>query len=118
MEKNATNVRERKYFTPLRDAMDLPDLIEVQKSAYDWFLKQGIHELFDEISPLRDTMGRDLELTLADYYLDEPKFDEVTSRNKNVTYEAPLRVKTKLKNLRTGAVKEQEIYLGDLPVMT
>ncbi len=112
-----TELLTRKYFTPLRDAMDLPDLIEVQKSAYDWFLKQGIHELFDEISPLRDTMGRDLELTLADYYLDEPKFDEVTSRNKNVTYEAPLRVKTKLKNLRTGAVKEQEIYLGDLPVM-
>ncbi|MFA6018231.1 MAG: DNA-directed RNA polymerase subunit beta [Patescibacteria group bacterium] len=108
----------RKYFTPLRDAMDLPDLIEVQKSAYQWFLDQGIRELFDEVTPIKDSMGRDLELTLGDYYLDEPKFDEVTSRAKNVTYEAPLRVKTRLKNLRTGAVKEQEIYLGDLPVVT
>ena len=109
---------QRTYFTPLRDAVDLPDLIEVQKAAYDWFLTQGTRELFDEISPIKDTMGRDLELTLGDYYLDEPKFDEVTSRAKNVTYEAPLRVKTKLKNLRTNEVKEQEIYLGDLPVMT
>lgn len=108
----------RKYFTPLRDAMDLPDLIEVQKSAYQWFLDNGIRELFDEVSPIKDTMGRDLELVLGDYYLDEPKFDETTSRAKNVTYEAPLRVKTRLKNLRTGAVKEQEIYLGDLPVVT
>ncbi len=109
---------QRKYFTPLRDAMDLPDLIEVQKSAYAWFLEHGIRELFNEVSPIRDSMGRDLELTLGDYYLDEPKFDEVTSRAKNVTYEAPLRVKTRLKNLRTEAVKEQEIYLGDLPVIT
>ena len=109
---------QRKYFTPLRDAMDLPDLIEVQKSAYAWFLEHGIRELFDEVTPIRDSMGRDLELTLGDYYLDEPKFDEVTSRAKNVTYEAPLRVKTRLKNLRTEAVKEQEIYLGDLPVVT
>lgn len=108
----------RKYFTPLRDAMDLPDLIEVQKSAYAWFLDHGIRELFDEVTPIRDSMGRDLELTLGDYYLDEPKFDEVTSRAKNVTYEAPLRVKTRLKNLRTDVVKEQEIYLGDLPVVT
>lgn len=108
----------RKYFTPLRDAMDLPDLIEVQKSAYAWFLEHGIRELFDEVTPIKDSMGRDLELTLGDYYLDEPKFDEVTSRAKNVTYEAPLRVKTRLKNLRTNAVKEQEIYLGDLPVVT
>jgi len=98
--------------------MDLPDLIEVQKSAYAWFLEHGIRELFNEVSPIRDSMGRDLELTLGDYYLDEPKFDEVTSRAKNVTYEAPLRVKTRLKNLRTEAVKEQEIYLGDLPVVT
>ena len=109
---------QRKYFTPLRDAMDLPDLIEVQKSAYAWFIEHGIRELFNEVSPIRDSMGRDLELTLGDYYLDEPKFDEVTSRAKNVTYEAPLRVKTRLKNLRTEAVKEQEIYLGDLPVVT
>lgn len=109
---------ERKLFKPLSVAMDLPDLIEVQKASYASFLKSGIRQLFDELSPVRDFIGRDLELSLGDYYMDEPKFDELASRNKNVTFEAPLRVKAILKNLRTGEKKEQEIYLGDLPVMT
>ncbi len=108
----------RKQFVPVRDAMDLPNLIEVQNASYAWFLKDGIRELFNEISPIKDFIGRDLELALGEYYLDEAKFDEVTSRLKNVTYEAPLRVKAKLRNLRTNETKEQEIYLGDLPVMT
>ncbi|MDP2631636.1 MAG: DNA-directed RNA polymerase subunit beta [Candidatus Uhrbacteria bacterium] len=111
-------LKERRYFSPVRDAMDLPDLIEVQKSSYDWFLKEGIQELLDEISPVGDFIGRDLELTLDGYVLEEPKFDEVTSKNKNVTFEAPLRVKARLKNMRTKDVKEQEIYLGDIPIMT
>ena len=97
---------------------NLPDLIEVQKASYRWFIETGIAELFSEISPVKDIIGRDLELTFGEYYLDDPKFDEVTSRAKNVTFEAPLRVKAKLKNLRTNEHKEQEIYLGDLPVMT
>jgi DNA-directed RNA polymerase subunit beta len=108
----------RTYFTPIRDAMDLPDLIEVQKASYDWFLQTGIRELFDEVSPIKDFIGRDLELSFQKYYLDEPKFDEVTSKAKNITYEAPLRVTARLENMRTKEVKEQEIYLGDLPVMT
>jgi DNA-directed RNA polymerase subunit beta len=108
----------RKAFSPVNVATDLPDLIEVQKASYDWFMGNGLRELFNEISPIKDFIGRDLELTLGEYYSDEPKFDEVTSRAKNVTYEAPLRVRAHLKNLRTGETKEQEIYLGDLPVMT
>ncbi|MBI2484977.1 DNA-directed RNA polymerase subunit beta [Candidatus Uhrbacteria bacterium] len=111
-------VRERKQFVPLGDVTDLPDLVEVQRDSYAWFLKEGIRELFDEINPIRDFIGRDLELTFDDYYLDEPKFDEVTSREKNITFEAPLRVKTKLVNKRLNTTKEQEIYLGDLPLMT
>ncbi len=108
----------RKAFSPVNVATDLPDLIEVQKASYDWFMKDGLRELFAEVSPVKDFIGRDLELSFGDYYSDEPKFDEDTSRAKNVTYEAPLRVKAHLKNLRTGETKEQEIYLGDLPVMT
>ncbi len=111
-------MKERKYFTKLRDAMPLPDLIEVQKRSYRWFLETGIHELFDEISPIKDFIGRDLELYFSDYYLDEPKFDEKTSRSKNISFEAPLRVRTQLVNKRTNETKEQEIYLGDLPIMT
>ncbi len=109
---------ERKYFTDNRNATPVPDLIEVQKNAYDWFIKIGIRELFDEISPIVDFTGRDLELHFGEYYLDEPKFDENTCREKNITYEAPLRVKIKLINKRTNKEVEQEIYLGDLPLMT
>ncbi|MFH1047273.1 MAG: DNA-directed RNA polymerase subunit beta [Patescibacteria group bacterium] len=109
---------ERKAFTDIRDAMELPDLIEVQKTSYNWLFNDGIRELFEEISPVRDFIGRDLELYFKDYYLDEPKFDEETAKAKNLTYEAPLRVKARLINKRTAETKEQEIYLGDFPLMT
>lgn len=108
----------RIQFSEIKQSMDLPDLIEIQKASYRWFLQEGLSELFDEISPIRDFIGRDLELSFKDFYLDDAKFDEMTSRAKNVTFEAPLRVKAELKNLRTGEAKTQEIYLGDLPVMT
>lgn len=108
----------RKYFTKLREAIPLTDLIEVQKKSYDWFFKEGLKELFEEVSPIKDFIGRDLELYLLDYYLDEPKFDEVTAKSKNITFEAPLRVNVRLVNKRTSEVKEQEIYLGDFPLMT
>jgi DNA-directed RNA polymerase subunit beta len=110
--------RERRYFTAARDAMALPDLIEVQKTSYRWFLETGMRELFNEISPIRDFNGRDLELSFVDYAIDEPKFDEKTSKEKNVNYEAPLRVKLRLFNKRTNIDREQEVYLGDIPVMT
>ncbi|MBI5622105.1 DNA-directed RNA polymerase subunit beta [Candidatus Falkowbacteria bacterium] len=110
--------KPRQRFTTLVDAMDLPDLIQIQKDSYDWFIATGLKELFEEISPIKDTFGRDLELYFQDYYLDEPKFDEATSKSKNVTYEAPLRVKTKLVNKRAAKTQLQEIYLGDFPLMT
>ncbi|MFH0927860.1 MAG: DNA-directed RNA polymerase subunit beta [bacterium] len=111
-------VGERKYFNERHEAIPLPDLIEVQKASYEWFFKTGVRELFDEISPIHDFIGRDLELSFHEYYLDDPKFDEKTSRAKNVNYEAPLRVVAKLVNKRTGDSKTQEIYLGDIPLMT
>lgn len=111
-------ITKRVKYTALDDAMDLPDLIQLQKDSYQWFLDEGIRELFHEVSPIKDFIGRDLELTFEDYYLDEPKFDEATSKAKNITYEAPLRVKAKISNLRTKESTEQEIFLGDLPIMT
>ncbi len=98
--------------------MELPPLTDLQTNSYKWFFKQGLRELFDEISPIRDFTGRDLELSFGEYFIDEPKFDEATSRAKNITYEAPLRVKVSLSNRRTKESKEQEVYLGDLPLMT
>src|SRR3989338_7311048 len=103
---------ERKFFTKLHEAVPLPDLIEIQKNSYHWFLQDGLKELFEEISPIEDFTGRDLELYFLDHYLDEPRFDERTAREKNATYEAALRVRAKLINKRTGEIKEQEVYLG------
>ncbi len=108
----------RKFFKSQQRVLPLPDLIEVQKRSYTWFFEEGLKELFEEVSPITDFIGRDLELYFNNFYLDEPKFDEVRAKLRNATYEAPLRVQTKLVNKRTGVVKEQEIYLGDFPLMT
>lgn len=117
-KRQKTTAPERKFFTPIRDAMPVPDLVEVQRASYRWFFDKGIRELFDEISPITDFTGRDLELYFEDYYIDEPKFDEVMCREKNITFEAPLRVNVRLVNKRTSQESRQEIYLGDIPVMT
>ncbi len=110
--------KERKFFTEVREAIPSPDLIALQKNSYNWFFKEGIKELFEEVSPITDFTGRDLELYLEDYYIDQPKFDEVTCRDKNTTYEAPVRVIARLMNKRTKSSESQEIYLGEIPVMT
>ncbi len=117
-EKKRIVEKNRKFFTDSRTALNMPDLIEVQKTSYHWFLKEGLKELFEEVSPIRDFIGRDLELYFLNYYLDEPRFDERTAKAKNVSFEAPLRVETKLVNKKTGEIKEQEVFLGDFPLMT
>ena len=108
----------RRFFTNIRETVDLPDLVEVQKNSYNWLLKEGLRELFDEVSPIKDFTGRDLELYFEDYYLSDAKFDEKTTRAKNATYEAPMRIKARLVNQRSGRIIEQEVYLGDIPLMT
>jgi DNA-directed RNA polymerase subunit beta len=113
---SATN--PRRFFTKFHEAIPLPDLIEIQKNSYNWFLKEGLKELFEEVNPIKDFIGRDLELNFLDYYLDEPKFDELTSKAKNITYEAPLRVKTELVSQKTNKTSKQEVFLGDFPIMT
>ncbi|MFH1456531.1 MAG: DNA-directed RNA polymerase subunit beta [Patescibacteria group bacterium] len=113
-----SSLNKRKYFSDKFEQYPLPDLIEIQKKSYKWFFDRGLKELFNEISPISDWIGRDLELYFTDYYLDEPKFDEVYAKARNTTFEAPLRVLTKLTNKRTGEVREQEIYLGEIPLMT
>ena len=109
---------KRKSFSEINDILPMPDLIEIQKDSYTWFLKEGLAELFDEINPVIDFIGRDLELYFDDYYLDEPKFSETESREKNITYEAPLRVKARLLNKKTKKPINQEVFLGDFPLMT
>ncbi|MDD2753862.1 MAG: DNA-directed RNA polymerase subunit beta [Candidatus Portnoybacteria bacterium] len=98
--------------------MPLPDLIEVQMDSFAWFRDKGLKELFEEVSPIRDWSGKDLDLYFAEYYFDEPKYNETEAKNQNVSYEAPLRVKLRLVNRKTQEVKEQEIYLGEFPLIT
>ncbi|MBI4407358.1 MAG: DNA-directed RNA polymerase subunit beta [Candidatus Kerfeldbacteria bacterium] len=118
MPKSSDIPSYRQTFAPIYDAVNMPNLIEVQRTSYAWFMSDGLKELFEEISPIADFTSRDLELHFDDYYLDEPRFDEKTAKAKNVTYEAALRVMTRLVNKRTKEIKEQEVYLGDFPLMT
>ncbi len=95
-----------------------PDLVQIQTDSYKWFQEKGLKELFKEISPIRDYSGKDFELYFLDYEFGEPKYSEAEARFKGITYEAPLRVKMKLINKHSKTEKEQEVYLGDFPIMT
>ncbi len=101
-----------------RDLHPLPFLVRVQLDSYQWFLKQGLRELFDEISPIKDWSGKDLELNFGDYFLDEPKCNEAEAKKYGLSYESALRVKIKLNNKKIKEIKEQEIFLTDFPLMT
>ncbi|MCX6813332.1 MAG: DNA-directed RNA polymerase subunit beta [Candidatus Azambacteria bacterium] len=105
--------------------VDMPNFVAMQLDSYKWFLKDGLKELFDEMSPVSDYTGKELDLYFHDYYFDEPKFDELKAKQNGLSYEAPLRVRLELINKRTKKSlpgrqtgKEQEIYLGDFPLMT
>ncbi len=123
MQKNAilkpiSEIKKRKFFSPTLDAAPLPGLIGMQLDSYQWFMKEGLKELFDEISPVQDSLGKTFDLFFQGHYLEESKYDELTSKERNVTYEAPLKCKVELVNKETGEIKEQEIFLGDFPLMT
>ncbi|MBU2081992.1 DNA-directed RNA polymerase subunit beta [Patescibacteria group bacterium] len=96
----------------------LPNLVAMQLNSYKWFMKTGLKELFEETSPISDYTGKELDLYFHDYYFDEPKFDELKAKQNGLSYEAPLRVRLELVNKKTKRSKEQEIYLGDFPLMT
>ena len=108
-----------KYFSKYpKHLTPLPNLVEIQLNSYKLFLEKGLRELLDEISPIHDYGGKDLALHFGDYYLDEPKCDELKARKNGLSYEAPLRVKLKLVNNKTKETKTQEIFLTDLPLIT
>jgi DNA-directed RNA polymerase subunit beta len=98
--------------------IEQPYLSTIQAESWEWFVKKGLRELFDEISPIKDYTGNEVELHFLDYHFDEPRYDEETTRLKGLTYEAPLRVNVKLVNKVLNDEKEQEVYLGDFPIMT
>ena len=109
---------DQRDFSGSPDRQALPNLIRVQLDSYEWFLKEGLRELFDEISPIADFTGNRMELIFGDYALGEPKYSEHECRARDLTYAAPLRVNVKLVVKESGEVKEQELFMGDFPRMT
>ena len=109
--------RERRSFSTKYSTLELSNLLEVQKDSFDLFLKEGIKEVFEDIFPVESFSGS-LSLEFGDYYFDEPKYSVKESRERKVTYAAPLKVKARLFINETGEVKEQEVFLGDMPLMT
>ena len=109
--------RERQSYANIQEVLEMPNLIEIQQNSYEWFLKEGLREMFYDISPIQDFTGN-LILEFVDYTLGEPKYSVDDCKERDVTYAAPLRVKVRLINKDTGEVKEQEVFMGDFPLMT
>ena len=108
---------KRRSYARIEEKLDLPNLIEIQTKSYEWFLQTGLIEMFKDISPVEDFTGN-MSLEFVDYKLGEPKYDEEEAKNHDATYSAPLRVKVRLVIKETGEVKEQEVFMGDFPLMT
>ncbi|MFS1514685.1 DNA-directed RNA polymerase subunit beta [Chengkuizengella sp. SCS-71B] len=109
--------RERRSYARISEVLEVPNLIEIQRKSYQWFLEEGLREMFHDISPIQDFTGN-LVLEFIDYSLGEPKYNVDDAKERDVTYAAPLRVKVRLINKETGEVKEQEVFMGDFPLMT
>ncbi len=118
MAKTANKLSKRKFFTDSKEILDIPNLINHQQQSFDWFVEEGLGEIFAEVNPIEDYTGTKLELRFKDYKFEDPKMDENEARENNVSYEAPLKANVELTNKVTGEVREQEIYLGDYPWMT
>src|SRR5574344_1231628 len=109
--------RERRNFSKIRNTYELKDLLEIQKKSYDWFVTDGIKEVFDDLFPVENFSGT-LSLEFGDYHFDEPRYSIKECKDRESTFAAPLKVDVRLFNNETGEVKEQEIFLGDMPIMT
>ena len=109
--------RERRSYSKSENAIELNNLLEIQKKSYDWFIQEGISEVFDDIFPVESFTGN-LSLEFGDFSFDEPRYSIKGCKERYATYASPLKVEARLFNHETGEVKEQEIYLGDLPIMT
>ncbi|MBE6013568.1 MAG: DNA-directed RNA polymerase subunit beta, partial [Lachnospiraceae bacterium] len=123
MEKNRVRSlkqgrTERISYSRIDEVLEMPNLIEVQKDSYKWFLEEGLREVFEDISPITDYNGN-LVLEFIDFRLDDqPKYSIEECKERDATYAAPMRVKTRLRNKEVDEIKEQELFMGDFPLMT
>ena len=109
--------RERRNYSKIRNTYELKDLLEIQKKSYDWFITTGIKEVFDDLFPVENFSGT-LSLEFGDYHFDSPRYTIKESKDRETTFASPLKVDVRLFNRETGEVKEQEIFMGDMPTMT
>ena len=109
--------RERRNFSSIRNSYELKDLLEIQKKSYNWFITDGIKEVFEDLFPVENFSGT-LSLEFGNYHFDKPKYSIKESKDRESTFSAPLRVEVRLFNRESGEVKEQEIFMGDMPMMT
>jgi DNA-directed RNA polymerase subunit beta len=109
--------RTRRSYSRIKEVLDLPNLIEIQTNSYQWFLDEGLKEMFDDIMPIEDFQGK-LSLEYVDYQLLEPKYTVEEARQHDANYSAPLHVTLRLTNHETGEIKSQDVFFGDFPLMT
>jgi DNA-directed RNA polymerase subunit beta len=117
MAQPLENRSERLSFASINEVLDMPNLIELQQNSYRWFLEEGLTELLRDISPIQDFTGN-LQLEFVDHTLKAPKYSVEDCKERDVTYSAPLHVRVRLLNKETGEIKEQDVFMGDFPLMT
>ncbi len=115
-QRSLPNVR--KSYARIPDVLELPNLIQIQVDSFEWFKREGLRELFDEINPISDFTGNRMELRFLDYEFKPPKYNEEECRARDITYSAPLTVNVRLSIKETGEHVEQPIFMGDFPLMT
>ena len=117
MTTRVTAPRARKNFSRLKHVLDLPNLIDIQKASFDWFLDEGLRETIDDISPIEDYTGT-LAVEFGEYRFGEPRSPITECREKDMTYQAPLSMTVRFVNKETGEIREQTVFMGDFPMMT
>jgi DNA-directed RNA polymerase subunit beta len=117
LTKTVTAPRARKSFSRLKHVLDLPNLIDIQRESFDWFLAEGLRETIDDISPIEDYTGT-LAVEFGEYRFGEPQFSIQECREKDLTYQAPLSMTVRFVNKETGEIREQTVFMGDFPMMT
>ena len=115
--KQSGDYRQRRNFSMIKNSLELDNLLQIQKESYQWFVKKGIKEVFEDLFPIESFSGS-LSLEFGDYEFDTPRYSLKECKDRQITYASPLKVQTRLFNNETGEVKEQEIFLGDMPLMT
>src|SRR6186997_1428211 len=116
--RRGSAVTDRKPYARIPEVLPIPNLIELQLNSFNWFIENGLRELFDEISPIQDFTGRVMELRFKDYEFEAPKYSELECRTRDLTYSKPLYVWVELLIKETGEIQEQRVYMGDFQTMT